>query len=164
MIGMVESEKYHWVFRAHVVDRAGALTSISSAFSNEGINIGTVVGHGIEEPANVGGSVVLTLLCSKEKKDVMVRKIQRLSKVIDLEERPYDSQRLRKSVIMISSKELKPRDVAGDHTFLTCELVSRDSSGWTYFLAGSPSELDPVLRELETSGVVKDLVYSVVGL
>jgi acetolactate synthase small subunit len=44
MIGMVESEKYHWVFRAHVVDRAGALTSISSAFSNEGINIGTVVG------------------------------------------------------------------------------------------------------------------------
>jgi hypothetical protein len=94
----------------------------------------------------------------------MVRKIQRLSKVIDLEERPYDSQSLRKSVIMISSRELKPCDVAGERTFLTCELVLRGSSGWTYFLAGSPSELDPVLRELETSGVVKDLVYSVVGL
>ena len=44
---MSDSDKYHWVFRVHVVDRAGALTSIASAFSNEGINIGTVVGHGL---------------------------------------------------------------------------------------------------------------------
>ena len=39
-------EKKHWVFRVHVADRAGALTSIASAFSNRGISIDTVVGHG----------------------------------------------------------------------------------------------------------------------
>jgi acetolactate synthase small subunit len=159
---MSESEKHHWVFRAHVIDRAGALTSIASAFSNEGINIGTVVGHGIVEQTNVEGSVVLTFFCSEKQKDVMVRKIRRLSKVIALEERPYDSRNLRKSVIMYT--KLKPKDVAGESAFLTCELVNSGEEGFTYFLAGSPGELDPVLKRLEKSKVVEDMVYSIVGI
>ena len=161
---MSKTEKRHWVFRAHVVDRAGALTSIASAFSNEGISIDTVVGHGFEERAGVDGSVVLTFRCSEREKDVMVRKVKRLSKVIGLEEHPYDSQSLRKSAIIRTTRRLAPRDVAGEESFQTCELVHQDASGWTYYLAGSPSELDQVLGRLETDGVVTDIVYSVVGL
>ena len=161
---MSENETSHWVFRAHVMDRAGALTSIASAFSNEGISIDTVVGHGFEERAGVDGSVVITFCCTEEEKDIMVRKIKRLTKVIRLEEHRYDSQKLRKSVIILSSRPLKPADVAGEESFLTCEPVYNDTTGWTYFLAGSPSELDPILDRLETSGVVKDIVYSIVGL
>jgi len=161
---MSKTEKRHWVFRAHVVDRAGALTSIASAFSNEGISIDTVVGHGFEERAGVDGSVVLTFRCSEREKDVMVRKVKRLSKVTELEEHPYDSQSLRKSAIIRTSRRLAPRDVAGEESFQTCELVHQDASGWTYYLAGSPSELDQVLGRLETDGVVTDIVYSVVGL
>ncbi len=159
-----KSKKYHWVFRVHLLDRSGALTSIASAFSNEGINISTIVGHGIEEKAAVEGSVVITFYCSSQDKDVMVRKIKRLSKVINLEERPYDSHTLRKSVIMLTSRKLQPPDVAGKESFLICEPVNSDSNSWTYFLAGSPSDLDPVLRKLETSGIVKDIVYSIVSL
>ncbi len=161
---MSGSDKSHWVFRVHVVDRAGALTSIASAFSNEGINIGTVVGHGLEEPAVVEGSVVLTFFSSEIKKDIMVRKIKRLSKVTRLEERPYDSHNLRKSAILHTIRKLKPRDVAGENNFLTCELVESEVEGFIYFLAGSPGELDPVLHELEKNGVVKDIVYSILGL
>ncbi len=157
-------KKYHWVFRVHLVDRAGALTSIASAFSNEGININTIVGHGFEKNASVEGSLVITFYCTREEKDIMARKIKRLSKVIDLEERPYDSHKLRKSVIMLTESKLQPPDVAGKEFFLTCELVNNDSHGWTYFLAGSPSDLDPVLRKLETGGTVKDIVYSIVSL
>lgn len=161
---MEEPEKGHWVFRAHVQDRAGALTSIASAFSNEGISIDTVVGHGIEKHAGVDGSVVVTFWCSEQEKDVMVRKIRRLSKVTGLEEHRYDSQNLRKSAIITAHRRLAPRDAAGENTFLTCELVDTAPEQWIYFLAGSPSELDPVLERLETVGVVKDIVYSVVGL
>ncbi len=161
---MIDEEMRHWVFRAHVVDRAGALTSIASAFSNEGISINTVVGHGLEKHAGVDGSVVMTFQCSESEKDVMVRKVRRLSKVTGLEEYPYESQSLRKSAIVSAARRLAPRDVAGDQTFLTCELVHETAKGWTYFLAGSPSELDPVLETLETEGVIKDIVYSVVGL
>lgn len=161
---MSDTEKRHWVFRAHVVDRAGALTSIASAFSNEGISIDTVVGHGLEEHAGVDGSVVMTFWCDEREKDIMVRKVRRLSKVTGLEEHPYESQNLRKSAIVTARRRLAPRDVAGEQTFLTCELVDTNAETWTYFLAGSPSELDPVLERLATEGVVRDIVYSVIGL
>lgn len=161
---MGNNENSRWVFRAHVVDRAGALTSIASAFSNEGVSIDTIVGHGFEERAGVDGSVVLTFNCSEAEKDKMVRKVRRLSKVIQLEEHPYESQSLRKSVLIRTTRELKPRDVVGEKAFLTSELVNSDAHGWTYLLAGSPSDLDPVLERLETAGVVKDVIYSVLSL
>ncbi len=161
---MSEQEKQHWVFRAHVYDRSGALTSIASAFSNEGISIDTVVGHGLEERAGIDGSVVMTFHCSEKEKDVMVRKIRRLSKVKSLEEHPYESQNLRKSAIIRSTRRLAPSDVAGENSFLTSELVNVGPHGFTYLLAGSPSELDPILIKLETAGVVEDIVFSIVGL
>lgn len=161
---MKNNQKRHWVFRAHVYDRSGALTSIASAFSNEGISIDTVVGHGLEERAGIDGSVVMTFRCGEKEKDIMVRKIRRLSKVKSLEEHPYDSQNLRKSAIIRTDRQLVPRDVAGENSFLTSELVHSGPEGYTFLLAGSPSELDPVLIRLETEGVVTDLVYSIIGL
>ena len=157
------TQSSHWVFRAHVVDRAGALTSIASAFSNEGVSIDTVVGHGFEERAGVDGSVVLTFYCSEADKDKMVRKVKRLSKVTQLEEHAYESQSLRKSAIVLATRELKPQDVVGEKAFLTSELVREDAAGLTYFLAGSPSDLDPVLERLETDKVITDIVYSVLS-
>lgn len=161
---MNETGKRHWVFRAHVLDRAGALTSIASAFSNEGISIDTVVGHGIETHAGVDGSVVMTFWCNEREKDIMVRKVRRLSKVTGLEEHPYESQNLRKSAIITATRRLAPHDVAGEQTFLTCELVDKRGETWTYFLAGAPSELDPILEQLEKEKVVVDIVHSVIGL
>ena len=161
---MIKNDSGHWIFRAHVLDRAGALTSIASAFSNEGVSIDTVVGHGMEERAGVDGSVVLTFYCREADKDKMVRKVKRLSKVTQLEEQLYESQSLRKAAVVLARRQLKPRDVVGETTFLTRELVKQDAHGWVYLLAGSPSDLDPILERLEADGVVRDIVYSVLSL
>lgn len=161
---MNEEAVVPWVFRAHVMDRAGALTSIASAFSNEGISIDTVVGHGLEVHAGVDGSVVLTFHCTEREKDIMVRRVRRLSKVTVLEEHLYESKHLRKSALVLVTRELLPRDVAGESSFLTCEKVQKDIPGLTYFLAGSPRELDDVLDRLAAEGTIKDIVYSVMGL
>ena len=162
---MTEQCMQHWVFRAHVLDRAGALTSIASAFSNEGISIDTAIGHGDEKRAGIDGSVVLTFYCTEDEKDVMVRKVKRLSKVSSLQEHPYESQSLRKSAVVLMTRELKPLDVAGDETFLTCELVRHEKDrGWTYLLAGSPSELDLILDKLVNEQVISDIVYAIIGL
>ena len=112
----------------------------------------------------VDGNVVLTFCCTAEEKDRMVRKIRRLSKVVALEEHPYESELLRKSALIRSTRRLTPGDVAGETSFLTSELVKQDAHGWIYFLAGSPSELDPVLERLETAGIVTDIVYSILGV
>ncbi|MCK7502727.1 MAG: hypothetical protein MZV70_00590 [Desulfobacterales bacterium] len=81
-----------------------------------------------------------------------------------LEEHPYESQSLRKATLILTTRELKPRDVVGKKTFLTTELIKSGPGGWVYFLAASPSDLDPVLERLETAGVVKDIIYSVLSL
>jgi len=154
----------HWVFRARVIDRSGALTSIASAFSNEGVSIRTVVGHGFEEKAGIDGNVVITFICSRREKDVLVRKIRRLKKVIDLEEYPYESDRLRKSAIILSRRELAAADIETPRVPLTCELIHAGSRGCYYFLAGAPNGLDGVLERLEAEGVVEDIIYSVMGL
>jgi acetolactate synthase small subunit len=157
------SEK-HWVFRVHVADRAGALTSIASAFSNRGISIETVVGHGATYTTVHDGAVVVTFWCTEEEKNHIVRVVSRLAKVLYLEEYPYDSERLRKSALVHVSRRLRPRDVAGRETFLTCELMGEERDVFTYFLAGSPSELDPILARFAKQKILLDIVYSVVGL
>jgi len=123
-----------------------------------------VASAGFEQRAGVDGSVVLTFCCSEAEKDKMVRKVKRLSKVIQLKEHLYESQSLRKSALILCDRELKPCDVVGEKAFLTTELVKTDSHGWTYLLAGSPSDLDPVLERLEAEGSVKDVIYSVLSL
>ena len=159
-----DQEKRHWVFRVHVADRAGALTSIASAFSNRGVSIETVVGHGAAHTASHDGAVVATVWCTEAEKDQLVRVVARLSKVLSLEEHPYDSESLRKSALVHLTRRLTPRDVAGRETFLTCELMKEERGVFTYFLAGSPSELDPILARFDEEGILRDIVYSVVGL
>ncbi|MFP4057306.1 MAG: ACT domain-containing protein [Candidatus Brocadiia bacterium] len=159
-----EQAEKHWVFRVRVLDRAGALTSIASAFSNRGISIDTVVGHGSDQAPTHDGTVVVTFWCTEKEKDEIVRVVDRLSKVTHLEEHPYDSQSLRKSAMIHVTRRLTPRDVAGRESFLTCELMEERRGAYTYFVAGSPSELDPVLARLVEEGILTDIVYSVVGL
>jgi len=157
-------EKKHWVFRVHVDDRAGALTSIASAFSNRGISIDTVVGHGHTLTSSRDGTVVVTCRCTEDEKDVMVRTVKRLSKVLALEEHPYESDILRKSAVIDVTRRLTPGDVAGRDTFLTCELVAEKRGVFTYFIAGSPSELDPIIAGFIEKGILTDVVYSIIGL
>ncbi|MBT4819282.1 MAG: hypothetical protein HN742_09365 [Lentisphaerae bacterium] len=158
------AKKQHWVFRVHVADRAGALTSIASAFSNRGISIETVVGHGASHSPAADGTVIATVWCTEMEKDEIVRIVKRLSKVLSLEEHPYDSDSLRKSALVHVTQRLTPKDVAGRETFLTCELMQEGRGDFTYFLAGSPSELDPVLARLKRRGLIADMVYSVLGI
>ena len=155
--------KKHWVFRVGVADRAGALTSIASAFSNRGISIETVVGHGSAYPGAPGGAVVVTFWCTEAEKRAIVRVVERLSKVLLLEEHPYESEDLRKSALVRVTRRLMPPDVAGREAFLTCELMDERRATFTYFLAGSPSELDPVLGRFIDEGILADIVYSVIG-
>jgi acetolactate synthase small subunit len=157
-------EKKHWVFRVGVADRAGALTSIASAFSNRGVSIDTVVGHGATYGALHDGAVVVTFWGTEAEKDNIVRVVERLSKVTTLEEHAYDSESLRKSAVVHVNRRLTPRDVAGRQTFLTCELMKEEKGRFTYFLAGSPSELDPIVERLVEDGILDDIVYSVIGL
>ena len=87
-----------------------------------------------------------------------------LSKVEKVEEHRYLGENLRKAIVTKAKRELRPKDVAGETCFITCELMKHDSSGWTYFLAGSPNQLDPILKKLEHQELLLDQVYSITAL
>jgi hypothetical protein len=116
-----------------------------------------------QRPVAPGGAVVATFWCSEAEKDEIVRVVGRLSKVTSIEEHPYESESLRKSALVRVGRRLAPTDVAGREAFLTCELIREDRGTLTYFLAGSPSELDPILARFVEQRILKDIVYSVIG-
>ena len=157
-------KQQHWFLRVWIDDRAGALTSIASAFSNRGISIDSVVGHGADKAVGFDGTVLVTFRCNEDDKDAIKRVVRRLSKVKRVEEHPYLGENLRKAVVAKVKRELRPKDVAGETCFITCELMSKNSTGWTYFLAGSPNQLDPIVEKLEKSDLLLDQVYSITAL
>ncbi len=154
----------HWFVRVWVDDRAGSLTSIASAFSNRGISIDSVVGHGSDASAGFGGTVLVTFTCTEDDKEAIKRILGRLSKVKKVEEHPYLGDNLRKTVVAKTNRMLAPKDVAGESRFLTCELMVHDSTGWTYFLGGSPYQLDPILQKLKRQRLLIDQVYAITAL
>jgi hypothetical protein len=154
----------HWFIRIWVDDRAGSLTSIASAFSNRGISIDSVVGHGSDASAGFGGTVLVTFTCSEDEKEAIKRILGRLPKIKRVEEHPYLGDNLRKTVVAKTRRKLAPKDVAGESSFLTCELMYHDSTGWTYFLGGSPNQLDPILHRLKQQRLLVDQVYAITAL
>jgi hypothetical protein len=107
--------------------------------------------------------VVVTFWCTETEKEAMVRSVRRLSKVTHLQERPYESSLLRKSALVQVTRRLRPADVAGEECFLTCELLGQTQDHFTYFLAGPPSELDPVVARAVEAGILLHIVYSVIA-
>jgi len=82
---MDRNDEVYWIFHINVKDCAGALTSVSAAFSNEGINIDTAIGHAADKEAGTDAKVVVSFWANEEEKDIMMRKIKRLSKALQVE-------------------------------------------------------------------------------
>lgn len=97
---MDRNDEVYWIFHINVKDCAGALTSVSAAFSNEGINIDTAFGHAADKAAGTEAKVLVSFWANEEEKDVMMRKIKRLSKALQVE-----------------CRRGKPEDMAAPDTF-----------------------------------------------
>ena len=82
---MTDQTQPVWILKASVADRTGALTSIASAFSNQGINLDAAVGYGAQEDGPSQGGVVAAFHGTKEQKDIMMRRLQRLQKVEEVQ-------------------------------------------------------------------------------
>ena len=158
---MTKEKEQMWVFRANLLDRIGALTSVSSAFSNEGISIDTVVGYGSANDTASQGSVIITFRSTTTQKDIMFRKIKRLSKVTDLHQQPYDSRNLWKSAVILSRRQIDLEKLIGKNSGLLGRLIKSGTSDYTYFLAGKTADLDSALKPLKTKALIKDVTYSV---
>ena len=81
---MTDTDKKYWMFHVTSSDCACALTSVAAAFSNDGVNILTVIGHGACPDRK--GLIEIGFESDEQTKDVLVRKIKILSKAISVKE------------------------------------------------------------------------------
>ena len=96
---MTETEKKYWMFHITSSDCAGALTSVAAAFSNEGVNILTVIGHGSSpDSPDRKGLIEIGFEGDEQTKEVLVRKIKRLSKAISVKEEETTMDDLQKII------------------------------------------------------------------
>ena len=79
-----KTEQGDWMLQVLTSDCAGALTGVAAAFSNEGINIRTITGHGACPDHK--GIIDVVFESDEASKDVLVRKIKRLTKVVGVHE------------------------------------------------------------------------------
>lgn len=79
-----KTEKRDRVFHVLTADCAGALTGVSAAFSNEGVNIQVISGQGARPDQK--GFLEIGFQSDETTKDILVRKIKRLTKVICIQE------------------------------------------------------------------------------
>lgn len=156
--------KGRWLLRATVVNKAGAMTSIASAFSNRGISIDSLVGHGADETPGDTGTVLVVFRCTEEEKEVLSREVRRLSKVIRLEEHVYREDYLRKGAVLLLRPEATEQRLLTPDQTVTWELIKDELIGRTYFLSGPPHQVDPIIEDLLADGLVLDIVYAIVTL
>ena len=81
---MTTTEQSYWMFQILASDCAGAMTGVAAAFSNEGVSIQAVTGHGARPDRT--GMIEIGFEGDEKIKDLLVRKIKRLTKVISIRE------------------------------------------------------------------------------
>lgn len=157
-------EEHRWLFRAIVINKVGAMTSIASAFSNRGISVDSIVAHGSEETPGETGTVLITFRCAEEDKEKVRREVERLSKVIRLEEHVYLQDYLRKGAVLLVKPDPRAIDLIESHKDVSWDLIKDESIGRTYFIAGAPNQVDPVIESLLAADLALDVVYAIITI
>jgi acetolactate synthase small subunit len=157
-------EPHRWLFRATVVDKAGAMTSIASAFSNRGVSIDSIVAHGAQETPGATGSVVITFRCGEAEKEKLRRELQRLSKVIELDEHVYLQDYLREGAVLLVKPDPKAFELVENNYAVMWDLIKNESIGRTYFVAGAPNQVDPLVDDLLEAELLADIVYAIITI
>ena len=158
------AKQHRWLFRVIAVNKPGAMTSIASAFSNRGVSIDSIVAHGSEETPDENGTVVITFRCSEEDKEKVRREIERLSKVIRVEEHVYLQDYLRKGAVLLVAPDPEAFRMVESAENVNWDLIKDESIGRTYFVAGAPNQVDPLIESLLAADLVLDIVYAIITI
>jgi acetolactate synthase small subunit len=174
----VETTGERWAFVLKVQDRPGALAAISNAFSARGVSLETALGCGTEtqngalpsgqadgqtmpEPMEPrGGTVVLGFRATERKRGMLLRVLQRLSHVVEVQSYPYSSPELRViAVVRVAASAGGPWP-EGVHV----ERVGATEADQTLMVAGPAEAVDAALDALRAGGVLLEAVRSVIAV
>jgi len=152
------------VFQVSTFGCVGALTSVAAVFSNEGVNIQEIVGQ--EVCPHEEGLIQVGFVSDEETKDILVRKIKRLTKFVSIKEEEISQDKPSALSICINNVNLnlKEYSMCNFNHFGVPVKVKQDNE--TYFADLKVFATDPqnhpykieYLRFEEGSPMHKDII------
>ncbi len=150
-----------WVFVIKAQDQPGALTAAAGVFSNRGVSLETILGSGMNSTSIGVGRFVLSFQATERKKDMLLRVVERLSTVIQVDCYPYSSSVLRAiAVVRVSSAT----DINWEASDVQMEIVSKDTDSQTMLLTGGTPAVEQWVDTLRERNNLLDVAMSVMAV
>lgn len=148
-----------WVFVVKALDKPGTLAAAASVFSNRGVSLEAILGSGINPNTTEDARLVLSFQASERKKTMLMRALQRLSRVVEVDAYPYTDPQLR----AIAIAKVSSLDGIELNTVQT-EAIAQSVDSQTFLLTGSPAAIDEVVDRLRQHQVLMDVVLTTIAI
>ncbi len=150
-----------WVFVIKAQDKPGALTAAASVFSTRGVSLDTIAGGQMTGTGVDGGRIVLSFRATQRKQDMLLRVVERLSAVLQVDCYPYSSPELRAIAIVQVSTAADPDWETID---VQTEIISENNDSRRMLLTGSTSAVEQRVEMLREQNALLDVAMSVMAV
>ena len=148
-----------WVFVVKAQDKPGALTAAASVFSNRGVSLETILGSDIGITKAQEGRIVISFWANERKKEMLLRALQRLSVVLQVQAYPYSSPELRAiGVARVAAKA----DLSGFEVQI--DIISEQADSKSILVTGNPPAVETVIETLREQNALLDVFTSVMAV
>lgn len=153
-----------WLFIVRVQDKPGVLTRMASVFSNRGVSLDSITGHGAL--GNILGTLIITLRATEKKKNELERTLRRVNDITSVMVYDYNHAHLRKSSLVCLKagfEEMKKKWIDWqEETGL--ELVKSGEGDSVYLITGKPITVDALVEKLIKEELLLDIVSSTIAV
>lgn len=151
-----------WVFVIKAQDKPGALTAAAGVFSNRGVSLDTILGSGMTLTGADGGRIVLSFWATERKRAMLLRVLERLSAVQQVDCYPYLSPELRAiAVVRVSGAT---DDKAWKAADVQTEIVSKGEDSQTLLLTGITAAVEELIETLRDRQALLGVAMSVMAV
>lgn len=149
-----------WVFVVRVMNKPGSLMAIAAVFSNRGVSLEGVLGSSMTPATATDGRLILRFHATEHRKDILLRVLQRLDKVISVD--AYAESDARVTAIAIA--KVTPDSAVPDCVAVQAERVSQADDHQTILLTGNTQSIDGIIEQLRQQGLLLDVVISAIAV
>ena len=147
-----------WVFVIKSQDQPGVLTTATAVFSNRGVSLETILGSGGGITGTEGGRFVLSFRASKRQQELLLRTLERLSAVKQVQVYPYTSPQLRAiAVVRLEGIEIAAKN-------LQVDVIDSDSQSQTLLLTGNTATVEQMVEQFKAQNRLLDVAISIVAI
>jgi acetolactate synthase small subunit len=147
------------VFIVKVQDAPGALTAIASVFSSRGVSLEMILGNGTLWGAESGGWIVLVFRSNERKQQTLLRTLQRLEKVQQVQAYPFDAPQLQAVAVarLDSCGSLDPLPECA-------EVVAKGEQECVLLFNGGAQTVADAIHAIKKTRVLRDVMVSVMAV